>query len=401
MRTIYRILLCLLVALPTACVYDFKPQFDGVGGYLIVEGNIIVGDYCTIATGWSWSLVDSLDAQGEERARILASNRMHIEASNGKRYDVIGSGAYSTTGRTGEFDLRDADPSLEYRLVIENIKGTYASLWESALPAGEIDSLSYHISDDRQTMSIRVSTHSADAPGSYYRWSVNETWEYHADTYALYKVIEKRTPPEKEDDIEIVNYEYAEQNTYRCWRTLTRPEIMTATTEGLTEDRLVDYQLYTLNNADERVSVIYSPEVVQMRIPEEAYRYWQVMQRNSEDVGGLFSPEPSEYRGNIANVDDPGELVLGYVGVMSVSRKKMFINNVDTWFYKKPWVPVQQLDTLRTKADYLEAYQRDWLPSVDIFTETGNWMGIEWWPARCVDCRRQGGTLTRPKDWPG
>lgn len=388
MRKIYPILLCLLAAFATtACVYDYNPRIEGEGGYLIVEGNIVLGDYSEISTNWSWSLVDTTDEQSEERARILATNRMHIEDSNGKRYESL------QAGRNARFDLREADPSLEYRLVIENSRGTYASQWESALSAGEIDSLSFSISDDAQTMSIRVSTHSSEAPGSYYRWSVNETWEYHAETYAHYKVV---TQPA----FDVVQYDYDEENTYRCWRTMSRPEIMTATTEGLTEDRLVNHQLYTLDYHDERVSVVYSPEVVQMRIPQEAYRYWQVMQRNSENVGGLFSPEPSELRGNVANVDDPSEMVLGYVGVMRVSRMRMYIDNSMTMFYKKPYQSPIVLDTLRTRTEYLEAYQFGKLPSIDIFSDTGGWMGIEWWPARCVDCRSKGGTLTRPEFWP-
>ena len=394
MKKIYNILLCLLAALAaTACIYDYNPQIEGEGGYLIVEGNIVVGDYSDISTNWSWSLVDSTDAQSEERARILASNRMHIEASNGTRYEPVATAGFLASGRSARFDMREADPSLEYRLVIENIHGTYASLWESALPPGEIDSLSFAISEDKHTMSIRVSSHSGEGPGSYYRWSVTETWEYHADTYALYKVVE-------EPEFDVVPLEYYEENNYRCWQTMARPEIMTATTEGLTEDRLVNHQLYTLDYHDERVSVLYSPEVVQMRIPEEAYRYWQVMQRNSEDVGGLFSPEPSELRGNVANVDDPSEMVLGYVGVMSVSRRRMMVDNLMTQFYKKPYSSPITLDTLRTKPEYLECYQKDWLPSIDIFSDNGGWLGIEWWPARCVDCRRKGGTRDKPKYWP-
>ena len=138
-----------------------------------------------------------------------------------------------------------------------------------------------------------------------------------------------------------------------------------------------------------------------MRIPADAYKYWEMMDRNSRDVGGLFSPEPSEYRGNVVNLDKPEEMVLGYVGVMSVSRKKMFVDNSTLRFYRSNRAPVPPPDTLNNLEQYALAYRQGMLPATDVYDEeTGRFLGYEWWPVSCVDCRRRGGTLTRPDDWP-
>lgn len=393
-RHILFLLLAVLTA-ATSCVYDYNPQIEGEGGYLIVEGNIVIGDMCNVRLDYSWSLVDT--TQGDERWRILASSKMHIEDNQGGRYEnlFINYGGTYIGYPAGLFDLTDADPSREYRLVIENEKGTYVSPWQKSLDAGEIDDLSYKISDDGTSMSILVSAHSDDTAGSYYRWSVRETWEYHADVYAIYTFV-----AHSREDGEIVFVDEKDR-TYRCWSTAERPEIMTASTVELTEDRLVDHQLYTLGFHDEKMSVIYSPEVVQMRMPKDAYKYWEMMDRNSRDVGGLFSPEPSEYRGNIINLDNPDEMVLGYVGVMSVSRKKVFLDNSRIRFYHSARAPLPPPDTLNSLDQYLPAYWLGKLPSVEVYDEmTGRLLGYEWWPANCVDCRRRGGTLTRPDDWP-
>ena len=153
-RHILFLLLAVLTA-ATSCVYDYNPQIEGEGGYLIVEGNIVIGDMCNVRLDYSWSLVDT--TQGDERWRILSSSKMYIEDSSGGRYENrYGNGGYEPymdsyyygRGSYGLFDLQDADPSLEYRLVIENEKGTYASVWQKSLDAGEIDDLSYKISDD-------------------------------------------------------------------------------------------------------------------------------------------------------------------------------------------------------------------------------------------------------------
>ena len=390
-----RYLFCLWVALlavVSSCVYDYDPQIDGEGGYMIVEGDIIIGDMSSISLSYSWTLVDTLDT-AEERMRLLYGTQMHVEDSNGGRYE--NQSATVSGAPYGLFDMRTADPSLEYRLVIKNNKGTYASAWGKATTGGQIDSLSYRITEDRTTMEIMVSTHSSDPQGGYYRWSVNETWEYHAMTDALYKYV--ILAPGQGEVVELQN----DEHTYRCWSSGRRPEIMTGTTVELKEDRLVDHVLYTLNYHDERISALYCPEVLQMRIPKDAYRYWEVMNRNSSDVGGLFSPEPSELRGNVVNLDHPDELVLGYVGVMSVIRSKFYIDNSFIQFYRRGEQLRPVIDTLNNPYDYWLAYHTGKRPAYDVFNDTtGDWVGYEWWPVSCVDCRTKGGTVTKPADWP-
>ena len=92
-------LLLLAAFAATSCVYDFRPQVDGEGGYLIVEGDIVVGDSFDILTSWSSSLVDT--TQGDERWQILNTNKMHIEASDGTRYEnQFSSGSSSSDSLT-------------------------------------------------------------------------------------------------------------------------------------------------------------------------------------------------------------------------------------------------------------------------------------------------------------
>ena len=384
MKKRWFVLLFLAVAAAVgSCVYNFDPQIDGEGGYMVVEGNIVIGEISQIRLSYSWSLVDTLATKDEERMRILRQSKMHVEDSRGGRYESA----------MGYFDMQDADPSLEYRLVIENENGTYASSWARALSPGQIDSLSFEINEDRTALSICVSTHTDGSEPSFYRWKVDETWEYHAETPSNYKY---NYTGGLDGDVVPLPYE---ESTYRCWTGGSRSEIMTASTEGLKEDRLVNHRLYSLGNRDQRISVVYQPKVTQMRITEDAYRYWEQMNRNGQDVGGLFSPEPSELRGNVANLNDPSELVLGYVGVMTVTRSDMYVDNNYIRFYRTSRTN-HILDTLNTPADYLDAYLTGKVPTYDIFDEVGNWLGYEWWPVNCVDCRMKGGTTNRPPGWP-
>ena len=406
MKTIRPIVLMMLFALAaSSCVYDFNPQIDGEGGYLVVDGDIVLGTVCDITCRWSWSLVDT--TQQENQRELFYTNRMHIEDNRGKRYenlfytswDPLSSSSATGGGPSGRFDLTEADPSLEYRLVVENSKGTYASAWAAALPPAEIDSLSYQISADRKTMDIQISTHSDNAPGSYYRWQVEEVWEYTADVYTPNMAIFSYLPDGRRT-IEVVPFP-PDRNIYYCWSWNRRQELMVGSTTGLSGDRLVNHTLYTLANTDARTSRLYRIDVRQTRISEDAYHYYEMMDRNARDVGGLFSPEPSEYRGNLVNLSDPDELVLGYVDVTAVSSARYYINSWTVRFYRNPSPPIPEPEVLGTLAEWLDAYYRGLLPGGEVYNEeTGLFLGYEWWPARCLDCQVKGGSKSRPADWP-
>ena len=404
MKTRRHILVFLLCAWAAAsCIYDFDPQIDGEGGYMIVSGDLVIGTISSVTLSYSWSLVDT-SATEQERMQILYSSKMHVEDSKGGRYDNLGSywdGWWTPIydGPAARFDLRKADPSLAYRLVIENEKGTYASAWSTPISPGVIDGLSYRINDAETHLEILVSTHGDRAEDAYYRWTVTENWEYHADVLSLYKV--ERTGLFPAYEYNLVPYEN-EESLYYCWSTGTRSEIMTASTTDLTEDRLVDHHLYSVPKTDDRLSILYAVSVQQTRISGEAYRYWETMRKSSSDVGGLFSPEPTEFRGNVVNVNDPTELVLGYVDVERVVSDTLFVDNSIVRFYKNARAPLPAPDTLRTQAEWRLAYEIEGkLPGVEVYDEmTGRLIGYEWWPARCVDCRMRGGTKNKPQWWP-
>ena len=406
MKTLRHIFVFLLCAWASAsCIYDFDPQIDGEGGYMIVSGDLVIGTVSSVSLSYSWSLVDTT-ATSQERMQVLRASKMHVEDSQGGRYenfythwDPLAPYMPSLQGSPyGSFDLREADPSLEYRLVIENANGTYASSWSKALSPGVIDSLSFRINDNRTFMHILVSAHGDGQEDAYYRWTVTENWEYHSDVESLFKVVRTGEYPNYVYDLEPYSLD---ENIYYCWSSGTRGEILTASIADLTEDRLVDHQLYSLGNRDERLSVLYAAIVQQSRISGEAYRYWETMRQNGTDIGGLFSPEPYEHRGNVVNLDHPEELVLGYVDVQSTIRDTLFVENAETRFYRSSREPLPAPDTLSTPDEWKKAFETGFLPGVDVYHDlTGRLLGYEWWPARCVDCRYRGGTKDKPSWWP-
>lgn len=387
-----QLLILMLMALMTgACIYDFNAEVPGTEGIVVIEGDILIGDYTRVR------VTTSMPLTGNDPARTLAST-VTVEASDGTRY----------TGRNGSsIDTRFADPGLEYRLVVSNDRGTYASAWAPVLQAAAIDSLAYTISDDHTTMTVDVSAHGGPE-NLYYRWIAEETWEYHApfqashffvprNTYLKGKLVERDTVAMYEDG----------ENTYYCWNHGQVSDLMIASAKDLTENRIVRHPLYAMDRYEQRISYIYSVLLIQEALTETAYRYWDMMQKNSSDVGGLFSPEPYEMRGNILNVDDPDEMVLGYVSVTAPSTLRYYIHSYEIMFARSKPGEYDIEPTYVQKNDWYRYYRQGYSVYM-LHTDEGAGTGREteadyefdWLPNRCVHCEMLGGSKVKPDYWP-
>ncbi len=64
--------------------------------------------------------------------------------------------------------------------------------------------------------------------------------------------------------------------------------------------------------------------VSQYSLTQNAYNYWSELDKIANNVGGLFDTPPATVRGNIQNVNDPNELVLGYFEASSSSLIRIY-----------------------------------------------------------------------------
>ena len=69
----------------------------------------------------------------------------------------------------------------------------------------------------------------------------------------------------------------------------------------------------------------YSFLVNQYGLSQDAYMFWSQVDRQLNNVGSIFDPTPTRITGNVYNVDDPEELVLGYFGAHGVTSKRIFL----------------------------------------------------------------------------
>jgi hypothetical protein len=70
----------------------------------------------------------------------------------------------------------------------------------------------------------------------------------------------------------------------------------------------------------------YYMQIEQYSISKENYNYWNLVQGQISNSGGIFDNTPAFIEGNIFNVKDPKEPVLGIFNVMGATKNIVFIN---------------------------------------------------------------------------
>lgn len=72
----------------------------------------------------------------------------------------------------------------------------------------------------------------------------------------------------------------------------------------------------------------YSMRLFQLSMTEAAYDFWEDVQEQKERSGSIFDPAPSKVTGNVYNVSNGEEDVLGYFGVYGSREVRVFVPGV-------------------------------------------------------------------------
>lgn len=380
---------CLAVAFAAlsavSCIFPFKPEPEDESGTLVIEGDILIGNYSTVSLEYTSAM------STPTLKKVPVGGRVWVEDDAGRIYpgteDAEKPGTFTV-------DTRSAKVGPQYRLCVQNGETgrEYYSLWEEALPAPVIDSLSYILNYDRAKLDVAISMHAQNS--SYFRWRYTEDWEYHSVHYARLKYIppsvDRYGRPTSNGQL-VLN----DEDTYVCWSHKNSTEIMIFSTENQTDDRFVDLEFHTLAQTDVRISQAYRIEVTLHPLTRDAYLYWDNIKTNSEYGGDLFSPTPSEMVGNIRCAQDPDERVIGYVSVAEPTSKHLYVLNKDNHFYDGRNRDESFVEL--GPSQWYDYYKDGYLP-YDYY-RYGDISDTYWAPERCVDCRLNGGTNQEPDFW--
>ncbi len=341
---------------------------------LVVEGFLNSGQgNTTISLSRVASLADRAVFKPE------AGAQMWVEGKNGGNYPLTdaGNGHYTvaqlplTTGK-------------EYRLRIKTKNGKeYQSDYVVAKQTPPIDSISWKQEDGG--IQLYITSHDPSGNTKYYRWDYEETWEIHSTFYANYKWVSGTTivpmPPG--------------ESTYRCWKHLNSSSILIGTSAQLQADLIAEAPLLFIPRSSEKLGVRYSMLVKQYALTKEAYEFFQLMKKNTESLGTIFDPQPSELRGNIHCLSDPQELVIGYVTASSVEEKRIFITRSEAGGTFR--MSCESISILN-HPDSIKAWVPGFFPYEAEF-DLGRLTRYLISNQSCVDCTKRGGLLTRPSFW--
>ncbi|OOG78450.1 hypothetical protein B0E43_01790 [Algoriphagus sp. A40] len=360
--------LAILVVLFFSCRTPFDPEIPQTASQiLVVEGYLDMQGTLSELKISRMSGLDSSQSPSPETAALI-----YLESSVGTKYylEEDSEGRYLFQYNLGFDDT--------YRLFIELQDGErYQSAPLTPIQTPEIIDVGFL--RDEEGVEIFLTTQGNENADDFL-WGFVETWAYRPRIGTSYIY---------DASIGNVRDRFSDEQISICYKSASSPDILLETSSRF-QDQVVFRQTITeIPENDERIMDRYSILISQMAIDEEASKFWEILKKNSNDIGSIFSPLPSLIRGNISHIDDPAIPVVGQVSLGVIRQKRLFVDLQDV----TPWnfVDPQFNDCIvSAEAVYQVDYQRifgsgDIVPVVPIMERTTI---VAFYPTyrRCADC---------------
>ena len=422
------------------CIVEFNPNLNtDADDLLVVEGTITDGE-TVISLNWSVDLKSSDNTTGPGRqARPVSGARVWVESEAGgsfpseerfERVEHINEWGQTQilSVSTGRYYIATGtlDDNTRYRVRIESAGEEYVSTWrppQATPPVGEID---LHGEDGMVQVRLDV-TGEQDGARSF-MWSYEETWEtqaevnpshyygmwdgdYNDQAYSMWDALENDRLRGR-----LWQYRYPDHVSpfFYCWKYNKSKEVLIADTKRVSENSLRDHVLFEFEDYNDRLSVLYHLKLMQYAIGDDAFLYLTILKENTDNTGSIFSPIPSEMRGNLVCTTSPETHVIGFVEVSHLVVNEIFINSADSPYQRIPSgcevIDWEQLVAMGVSSDpgipASKEHFREYYLVLGVDTPPGappmsNMYAISTFaPLRCIDCRTGGGSKNRPDWWP-
>ncbi|GAB2534500.1 DUF4249 domain-containing protein [Rufibacter soli] len=359
----------------TACEEPYSPEvIDQPNKFLVVNGFINTNGPTVIKLSRSQNISETKNPALEKGAVV------RVEEENGTKFTLQET-------QTGTYTLAkfQANPSKRYRLYIKTGNKEYASEYVAVKTTPPIENITWQA--DKDGLQFFVDTRDPLNNSRYYRWEFEETWEYTPYYYSQFEYkngkMEART---------------IENDIYLCWREDKSNKIYIANSTKLSQDVISKFPLHKLHSGSDKIKNKYSILLKQFALSKEAYEYYEALQKNTENIGTLFDPLPTQLTGNITSLSDPAEPVIGFITAGAGSEKRIFVARKELPGDWRPYTAYCELDTipLNKLGEYFSSPL--YTPVSVVVSEQGGIIGYSGAASMCVDCRVYG-TKTRPSYW--
>jgi len=381
MRKIAGIFILLISIAACKKPYD-PPVIASNTSYLVVEGAINPGADSTVII-----LSHTVNISSTVTLNPVSGATVAVLSDQNTSYPLTetSTGNYVSPGL-------NLDNAYQYRLLIKTSDGKqYQSDLQSVLITPPIDSVGFSVvsSTAKTGIQVYVNTHDATNSTKYYRWDYNEEWLFYT----------KYSSPYVSNGIKIVARQPSQNVTY-CYTGGPSTNIFLGSSAKLSQNVIYQSPLIFIPSTSERIEDKYSILVRQYALTPEAYDFYTNLKKNTEQLGSIFDAQPSTEPGNIHCITNPAEAVIGYIGVSTVTEKRIFIakDQLPQWIPAYPYAC--NLDTTRTQGVTIQTLIDDpdiYYP-IEAFGPPLNPSAYTFTGRECADCTIRG-TVTPPPYW--
>jgi len=374
------LLFCVLIGILSSCRTPFDPEVpDTELRILVVEGYLDTeGMKSELKLSRTVPLSSSASMLPEIGATVL------LRSQNGQQFSL------SEKGKGIYLFERNIDEKQTYTLEIVLKSGErYAS--EVLKPINTPEIIDGGFKRDQDGVEIFVSTQ-GNAEADDFLWTFEETWIYRPRI---------RTPYIYDSRLRDVRQRTeAEQNSL-CFKTEPSPDIVIETSSRFQDQVVFEKTVTEIPEGDERIMERYSILISQKGIASKDVQFWEILKKNTEDIGSIFSPLPSLIGGNIKSLDNASSPVIGQVSLGVIRQKRIYVNRaeVSPWNYIDPQFNdcvIGEVAVLR--AAYPETFGNGaTVPARELMQGTTI---IGYYPSsrRCTDCTLYASPI-RPDFW--
>ena len=355
-------------------------------GYLVVEG--------VINPSGKTSVTLSRTTKLDDRNIIHESGAiLEIQGDDNSSYPLTESDSGVYLGP--EITLNN---NANYRLHIRTSNNKeYISGYSKPLVTPVIDSISW--TRENRGVNIFLTAHDPENKIDYYKWDYEETFQFKSyyETGLKYDI--------RYNGPDVVYAGLAGRDSTDnlpgigiriCWKSQHSSNLVIGSTADLSQ-KLIFTAIKSYPKDAFELSQLYSINIRQYALSKDAYQYYLKMKKNTESLGTIFDPLPSEIKGNITCVSDPAEQVIGYVEAATVQTKRKFIavSELPDWFYNEQC----QTDTMPLNTpNVLAAFYKGFYPLTTLLPPSGIVLFVST-PVNCADCTTRGTNL-KPSFWP-
>lgn len=376
MRIKYGFILAMVFMALLSCEESFFPEIDQADNLLVIDGKIT-------------------DAPGPYTIRLNISSDVYQF-----NYPPLTGASLTITDDLGESEVLTEEEPGVYRTALNGLQGTvgrsykidiatkegknYMSEFEEITPSAPIRNVSAEIEThfDPSLAHDRIGYQfylDGDAPTqqeNYYLYELEATYKYKTD-FLIEFIFQ---------NFSFIKWD-APDTFHVCYKTFTVQELVTLSTKNLENPQINRLPLHFEDTEDRLLAIRYSLNAKQFSLTEKAYKYWRSIDEQISEQGNLYSRQPYQIRGNLTNVADPDEPVLGYFTAAGVSEKRIFVSRPEDipFYFEKCVLITERLFFVLANGDFVGLNDQG---------QRGAGSG-----GFCLDCRDIGGGIVKPDFW--